>query len=324
MTPVVVGIDVGGTNTKFGFVDKDGRCLREASILTNAHEEATVFVSRVVEAIQHEFVSLRATRTLVGIGIGAPNANYYRGTVENPPNLNWEGVVDVVGLFKKYFALPVVITNDAKAAALGEGMFGAAKGMKDYIVITLGTGVGSGLVANGQLVYGADGFAGELGHTIVDVNGRWCGCGRQGCLETYASAGGICRTVFELLAIRRDESELRSISFDKLTAKMVTEAARRGDPIAEEAFETTGRILGMKLAEAVAHTSPEAIVLMGGLANAGDLIFEPAHRYMEKFMLNIFQNKVKLLPSGLAEGNTAVRGAAALIWNEISGKPYSR
>jgi glucokinase len=246
MTAVVVGIDVGGTNTKFGFVDKDGRCLREASILTNAHEEATVFVSRVVEAIQHEFVSLRGTHTLVGIGIGAPNANYYRGTVEDPPNLNWKGVVDVVGLFKKYFTLPVVITNDANAAALGEGMFGAAKGMKDYIVITLGTGVGSGLVANGQLIYGASGFAGELGHTIVDVNGRWCGCGRQGCLETYASAGGICRTVFELLAIRRDESELRSIPFDQLTAKMITEAARRGDRIAKEAFETTGRILGMK------------------------------------------------------------------------------
>ncbi len=318
MTEVVVGIDVGGTNTKFGFVDKVGHCYREESILTNAQEPPELFASRVAEAIKGEFTSLRSTHSMIGIGIGAPNANYYRGTVESPPNLSWKGVVDVVGLFKKHIPLPVVITNDANAAALGEGMFGAARGMKDYIVITLGTGVGSGLVANGQLIYGSDGFAGELGHTIVDVNGRWCGCGRRGCLEQYASAGGICRTVFELLAVRREDSELRSISFDELTSIMITEAALRGDVIAREAFEVTGRILGLKLAEAVAHTSPEAIVLFGGLAHAGDLIFEPTHRYMEQYMLNIFRNKVKLVPSGLAEGNTAVLGAAALIWHELT------
>ncbi len=318
MTEVVVGIDVGGTNTKFGFVDKVGHCYREESILTNAQEPPELFASRVAEAIKGEFTSLRSTHSMIGIGIGAPNANYYRGTVESPPNLSWKGVVDVVGLFKKHIPLPVVITNDANAAALGEGMFGAARGMKDYIVITLGTGVGSGLIANGQLIYGSDGFAGELGHTIVDVNGRWCGCGRRGCLEQYASAGGICRTVFELLAVRREDSELRSISFDELTSIMITEAALRGDVIAREAFEVTGRILGLKLAEAVAHTSPEAIVLFGGLAHAGDLIFEPTHRYMEQYMLNIFRNKVKLVPSGLAEGNTAVLGAAALIWHELT------
>jgi len=316
---VAVGIDIGGTNTVFGFVDRDGKCLRDASIPTQAHEEASLLVKRLHSAITEQFAPLSGEAELVGIGIGAPNANYYRGTVENPPNLSWKGVVDVVGLFKKYFALPVVITNDANAAALGEGMFGAAKGMKDFIVITLGTGVGSGLVANGQLIYGSDGFAGELGHTIVDPGGRWCGCGRRGCLETYASAGGICRTVFELLAARRDESGLRSVSFEHLTSKMVTTAAQQGDPIALEAFDVTARILGMKLADAVAHTSPEAIVLFGGLAHAGDLIFRPTKKYMESFMLNIFKNKVKLIPSGLPDGNTAVLGASALMWKELGG-----
>lgn len=317
-TKVAVGIDIGGTNTKFGFVDRNGKCLKEASLPTQGHEEASLLVKRLHEAITKEFTPLSTEAEMVGIGIGAPNANYYRGTVENPPNLSWKGVVDVVGLFKESFPLPVVITNDANAAALGEGMFGAAKGMKDYIVITLGTGVGSGLVANGQLIYGSDGFAGELGHTIVDPNGRWCGCGRRGCLETYASAGGICRTVFELLASRCDESTLRSVSFDDLTSKMITTAAHQRDPIALEAFEVTGRILGMKLADAVTHTSPEAIILFGGLAHAGDLIFRPTKQYMEAFMLNIFKNKVKLIPSGLPDGNTAVLGASALIWKELA------
>jgi glucokinase len=318
-TSVAVGIDIGGTNTKFGFVDRDGRCLKETSIATQAQEDAESLVRRLHAGITKEFEGISGEAELCGIGIGAPNANYYRGTVENPPNLSWKGVVDVVGLFKKYFSLPVAITNDANAAALGEGMFGAARGMKDYIVITLGTGVGSGLVANGQLIYGSDGFAGELGHAIVDPEGRWCGCGRRGCLETYASAGGICRTVFELLALRREPSSLRKVTFEELTSKMITTAAREGDPIALEAFDVTARILGMKLADAVVHTSPEAIILFGGLAHAGDLIFKPTKMYMEAFMLNIFKNKVKLIPSGLPDGNTAVLGASALIWKELLG-----
>jgi glucokinase len=260
---------------------------------------------------------LAGAYVLRGIGIGAPNANFYRGTVENPPNLNWKGVVNVVALVRKYYDLPVAVTNDANAAALGEMLYGAAKGLKNFIVITLGTGVGSGIVSSGELVYGADGFAGEIGHTTVDPNGRECGCGGRGHLETYASATGICRTVGELLAIRRAESPLRNIAPADLTSKMIADAAGKGDPIAKEAFEYTGRILGMKLADSVAHLSPEAIILFGGLAAAGALIFDPTQRSLEEYLLSIFRNKVKLLPSGLTTGDTAVLGASALIWNEI-------
>lgn len=316
-TDVTVGVDIGGTNTVFGFVERNGTCLAESSIETRAQDPPEQLIERLHEAITKAHAGIPGRPVIRGIGIGAPNANYYRGTVEYPPNLNWKGVIDVVGLVRKYFDVPVAITNDANAAALGEGMFGAARGMKDYIVITLGTGVGSGLVANGQLIYGADGFAGELGHTIVDPAGRWCGCGRRGCLEAYASAGGICRTAFELLAESREESPLRHIAFDELTAKKLADAALKGDKVARAAFDRTARILGMKLADAVTHTSPEAIILFGGLANAGDLIIGPTKMYMEEFMLNIFRNKVKILPSGLTEGNTAVLGASALIWKEL-------
>ena len=316
-TEVTVGIDVGGTNTVLGFVDAQGKCLADSSVPTLAHEAASSLVARLAAKIKELHAQLADRSVIVGIGIGAPNANYYRGTVENPPNLSWKGVTPLVALFKEQFDVPVVITNDANAAALGEMRFGAAKGMRDVIVITLGTGLGSGLIANGELIYGADGFAGEIGHTIVDPAGRWCGCGKRGCLETYASATGICRTIFEMLCNSREPSEFRDISFNKLTAKMITEAAHRGDPIALAAFEYTGRILGMKLAESVAHTSPEAIILFGGLANAGDLIFVPTKRSMEEHLMGIFKGKVKLLPSRLPEGNTAVLGAAALSWTEL-------
>lgn len=314
---VTLGIDIGGTNTAFGFVDRDGKCIVESSLPTNAHEPAEKLVARLHERIKEMFMPLADRYVLKGIGIGAPNANYYRGTVESPPNLQWQGVVNLVSLFKKYYDLPVAVTNDANAAALGEMLYGAAKGMQEVIVITLGTGLGSGIITHGELVYGADGFAGEIGHTVVDPNGRECGCGRRGCLETYASAPGICRTVSELIADRRAESELRTIAPRDLTAKMIAEAAGKGDIIAREAFEYTGRILGMKLADSVAHTSPEAIILFGGLANSGPLIFEPTRRHLEASLLNIFKNKVKVLPSALKEGNTAVLGASALIWNEL-------
>jgi glucokinase len=225
--------------------------------------------------------------------------------------------VDLAALVRKLYDLPVAVTNDANAAALGEMIYGAARGMKDFIVITLGTGLGSGIVAGGELVYGADGFAGEIGHTIVDPQGRECGCGGRGHLETYASATGICRTVSELLAVRRGESELRSIAPRDLTSRMIADAARRGDSIAREAFEFTGRILGMKLADSVAHLSPEAIILFGGVASAGDLIFAPTKRSLEEYLLPIFRNKVELIPSGLKEGDAAVLGASALIWHDI-------
>lgn len=319
MKKIVAGIDIGGTNTAFGLVDQDGHCLYETAIPTLSEQPADQLFQRLSVAIEEAVARLSSTHTLCGIGIGAPNANYYKGTVEYPPNMNW-GYVNVLEILKQYIALPAVITNDANAAAIGEMQFGSAKGMKDFIVITLGTGLGSGIVAGGQLVYGHDGFAGEIGHTIAVRDGRHCGCGRKGCLETYASAGGICRTAFTLLADNIEPSVLRSYSYANLTAKALFEAAVAGDAIAIESFRVTGEILGRALADAVAYTSPEAIILFGGLANAGPLLFEPTQAAMENNMLNIFKGKVKLIPSGLISGNTAVLGAAALIWKELEGK----
>ena len=313
---IVAGIDVGGTNTAFGFVDANGKIIAESSIQTRAEQNAEQLFERLFADINKLFQKFEKEFELVGIGIGAPNANYYKGTVELPPNLNW-GYVNVLEIMKKYSSIPSVITNDANAAAIGEMIFGAAKGMKDFIVITLGTGLGSGIVVNGELVYGADGFAGEIGHTIVDPNGRECGCGRKGCLETYASASGIRRTVYELICNTNTPTKLRDISFDQLTSKDISDFAANGDKLALDAFDYTAKILGLKLADAVAHLSPEAIILFGGLALSGDLIFEPTKRYMEKYMLNIFKDKVKLIPSALPGGNAAVLGAAALIWNEL-------
>ncbi|MFA5803969.1 MAG: ROK family protein [Melioribacteraceae bacterium] len=313
---IAIGIDVGGTNTVFGFVDEAGECIYESSILTHADQDADQLFSRLFIKIDSDFKKYSDDYELIGIGIGAPNANYYKGTVELPPNLNW-GIVNVLEIVKKYSPLPSAITNDANAAAIGEMIFGAAKGMKDFIVITLGTGLGSGVVVNGELVYGSDGFAGEIGHTIVDPNGRECGCGRKGCLETYASASGIRRTVFELIGTTNIPSELRNVSFNQITAKDIADAANNGDKLALAAFDYTAKILGLKLADSVAHLSPEAIILFGGLALAGDLIFVPTKRCMEEYMLNIFKNKVKLLPSALPGAHAAVLGASALIWNEL-------
>ena len=316
---VAIGIDIGGTNTAYGFIDISGNCIYESSIPTHSKQKADQLFERLFFDIDKSFKKFDQEYELMGIGIGAPNGNYYKGTAEYPPNLNW-GNVNVIDIVKKYSPLPCAITNDANAAALGEMIFGAAKGMKNFIVITLGTGLGSGIVVNGELVYGADGFAGEIGHTIVDPNGRECGCGRKGCLETYASATGICRTVIELIETTGTPSELRNIPSNNITAKTIADAANRGDKLALDAFDYTSKILGLKLADSVAYLSPEAIILFGGLAAAGDLIFVPTKRYMEEYMLNIFKNKVKLIPSGLPDGNSAVLGSSALIWNELKNK----
>jgi glucokinase len=313
---VVLGLDIGGTNSKFGYVDRDGNCLASASIPTNADQPAISFFNRLQENAKSLLRNLAPKYELAGIGIGAPNANFYKGTIEHPPNLKW-GYVDVRAELSKYYDVPVAITNDANAAALGEMLFGAAQGMKDFIVITLGTGLGSGIVANGELIYGADGFAGEIGHTTVDPNGRECGCGKRGCLETYCSATGLCRTVQELLCTTLEPSELRSVSYEKMTAQEICEAALRGDRLALQAFESCGNTLGLKLADSVAHLSPEAIILFGGLASAGDLIFNPTRRSLESHLLPIFRNKVKLLPSRLVEGTTAILGASALLWKSL-------
>ncbi|MEP0859916.1 MAG: ROK family protein [Ignavibacterium sp.] len=314
---LVLGVDVGGTNTVFGLVDQIGKVFLIDSIPTQAENSAEHLFSRLFEKFKELSKDIKEEFELVGIGIGAPNANYYKGTVENPPNLNW-GYVDIISLIKNYLAVPVALTNDANAAALGEMYYGAAKGIKDFIVITLGTGLGSGIVVNGNLVYGHDGFAGEIGHTIYDSNGRQCGCGRKGCLETYASAPGIKRTVMELIANTNLKSKLRSVSYESLDAKLITELALQGDKIALEAFDFTARVLGIKLADAVAHTSPEAIILFGGLANAGDLLLVPTKKYLEENVFHVFRNKVKILKSELNEGKSAVLGAAALIWHELN------
>ncbi len=290
-TEVVLGVDIGGTNTAMGYVDRSGKLLAETTILTEAHQSADQFFSRLHIQAEELFQPHRDQYKLVGVGLGAPNGNYYKGTIEQPPNLSWK-YVDVVRTLKQWYQIPIVLTNDANAAALGEMLFGAAKEMKDFIVITLGTGVGSGIVVDGKIVYGHDGFAGEIGHTTVDPHGRTCGCGKHGCLEAYASANGIRYTVDELLHASEKASELRTIDFEKLTSKDIYEAAKRGDAIALEAFDRTGYYLGLKLADSVAHTSPEAIILFGGMAAAGDFIFKPTKKYLEDNLLKIFRNKV--------------------------------
>jgi glucokinase len=323
---MVLGIDIGGTTTAFGFVDRNGKRLASGVIPTEAQQPAETLVSRLHAAIATLQATLPARLQLKGIGIGAPNANYHRGTVENPPNLNWGASTNLVELFRRLHNLPVAITNDANAAALGELYFGGARYMKDFMVITLGTGLGSGIVTNGELLYGAGGFAGELGHTVVDPQGRQCACGKSGCLETYVSATGLCRTTFALLAERLEPSPLREVSYQQLTAQKVFLAAAAGDTIALAAFAATARILGMKLADAVAHTGPEAIFLAGGLAGAGELLLTPTQRTLEEFLFSAYQGKVRLLLSEIPEGVGAVIGAAALIWNEIekvSANPLS-
>ncbi len=315
---LTLGIDIGGTFTKFGFVDREGNILEEASLPTNAKEGVDLFLARLYDTVEKAFAGLKDNAELKGIGIGVPNGNYYKGTVENPPNLAWGKLTPLAAMIEKHYNLPTFLTNDANAAALGEMKFGVAKNMKDFVLITLGTGLGSGIVVNGKLVYGADGFAGELGHVNVNPNGRLCGCGKKGCLETYASATGIKRTVSKLMADMNVESDLRDIPYNQLTGNMITEAALQGDKIALAAFEYTGRILGLKLADTVAHLSPEAIILFGGLTKAGSWLFDPIQKHMEENLFPIFKNKVKLLTSGLEGKNSAVLGASALVWNELS------
>jgi len=318
MKEFVLGIDIGGTNTKFGFVDREGNVFGESSSPTSGYPKFDDYISQLHKQVDAAKAFLGFESKVVGVGIGAPNGNYYSGTIEEAPNLDWKGVVPIVEKLKTYFPdQPIVLTNDANAAAIGEMTFGVAKGMKDFIVFTLGTGLGSGIVANGKLIYGNDGFAGELGHVIVNPNGRYCGCGRRGCLETYVSATGIKRTVYKLLADHTEPSSLRGVAFDKLTARMITEAALEGDYIAEQSFEYTGKVLGQKLADTVAHFSPEAIILFGGLVNADELLLGPTRYHMENYMMHIYKDKVKLLVSGLQDKNAAVLGAASLAWKEL-------
>lgn len=314
--PYVVGIDVGGTNTVVGIVDKRGQILKGGSIKTAKHVNVEDYLDELTELI-NDLISETTTKDQIkGIGAGTPNGNYFTGSIEFAPNLPWKEVIPFAQMLEDRTGIPVALTNDANAAAIGEMTYGAARGMKDFIVITLGTGVGSGIVVNGQLVYGHDGFAGELGHVIMRRNnGRLCGCGRTGCLEAYASATGVARTAREYLEIRPEaKTLLRNIPVEDITSKDVAEAANAGDELAKEIFHYTGSMLGEAFADFVAFSSPEAIILFGGLSKAGDLIMDPIHESMERNLLPIFRNKVKLLFSELKESDAAVLGASALGW----------
>ena len=313
--PYVVGIDIGGTNTVFGIVDARGNVIASNSIKTGKHANIEDYIAELKVALNKLIEAHDAKDKIHGIGVGAPNSNYFTGTIEYATNLPWKGVVPLAKLLTEAFGVPVAVTNDANAAAIGEMTYGAARGKKDFIMITLGTGVGSGIVVNGQLVYGHDGFAGELGHVIVKPsNGRMCGCGRTGCLETYCSATGVACTAREFLEIRTDPSRLRDLPIEEITSKDVYDAAIAGDKLAREIFQYTGEIMGRAFANFVAFSSPEAIILFGGLARAGELLMKPIKESMDRNMLNMFKGKTKLLLSELKESDAAVLGASALGW----------
>ena len=314
---VTIGIDIGGTNTKIGVVDPDGKILAHSKLLTTEYPKIAAFVEALDRAIK-DLLEKSGFVELAAIGIGAPNGNYHKGTIEQAPNLAWKGVVPLCDMLSKYYPVPVVLTNDANAAALGEMIYGGAKGMKNFIILTLGTGLGSGIVINGELVYGKTGFAGEMGHLTMEPFGRECGCGREGCLETYVSATGIVKTVQELFAERRDPSPLRKIPFDNLTSKMIADAADKGDQIALAAFDQTAEMLGTAINNAAAFCSPEAIFLFGGLAQSGDLLLDPLNRYVDENIMGYYRRSFKIIRSKLKEADAAILGASALAVKAIS------
>lgn len=317
LKPNVVGIDIGGTNTVFGIVDKKGQVLASNSIKTQSYKVLDDYMNALCDGIAKLVADNCGMDKIQGVGVGAPNANFYSGNIEYAANLPWKGIVPFAKMMSEKLGVPVALTNDANAAAIGEMTYGAARGMKDFIMITLGTGVGSGVVANGQLIYGHDGFAGELGHVIVRrENGRPCGCGNKGCLETYTSATGVARTAREFLEKRANEdSLLRKIPADQITSKDVFDAAKAGDQIAKDIFAFTGQVLGEALADFIKFSSPEAIVLFGGLAKSGDLLMVPLKKAMEDNLMPIFKNKVKVLFSEMKDADAAVLGASALGWD---------
>jgi glucokinase len=312
---VVAGIDIGGTNTRIGLVDKEGNVLIDNNIKTDEYSSFEEYVSILYNVIEilRKNPDIEPVE-LIGVGIGAPNANYHTGCIEDAVNLPWRDVPLAAMLSKHYPDVEIKVTTVANAVAIAEMVYGNAREMRDFVVITLGTGLGSGIVSNGEMVCGHDGLAGEVGHTTAVPDGRQCNCGRCGCLETYVSAPGIKRTVFELMASSNAKSSLRGIGFDKLTAKDIHKAALDGDPIALQAFEITGRILGRSLADVVAYTSPSAIFIFGGLAEAKEMIIEPAKENMEKYLLSCYKNKVKLMPSALGNKDAGIVGGAALVW----------
>ena len=313
---LVIGIDIGGQTTKCGIVDARGAVLAQTVIRSDNYKDVNPYIAELAEALNHLIAEIKAEDRIRGIGVGAPNGNYYTGTIENAVNLVWGGINSIPFaklLSEQMNGIPVSLTNDANAAAVGEMTYGAARGMKNFIMIALGTGVGSGIVINGEVVYGHDGFAGELGHTVaVRHNGRACNCGKHGCLETYASATGVARTAREWLEMTDEPSELRSL--DRITSKDVYEAAKDGDKLAVKIFEFTGRILGEKFADFIEFSAPEAIVLFGGLARAKEFLTEPIQKAMDQNVLPLWRGKVKLVYSQLKESDAAILGASALAW----------
>ena len=315
MDSFVAGVDIGGTGTKFGIVDNLGNVLLSDTMPTKGHADINAYINVLHDKLMVLIDKMGGVGRIKGIGVGAPNGNIYTGTIEYAPNLPWKGIIPLAKLIQDKFKLPVRLTNDANAAAVGEMTYGAAKGMKNFILITLGTGVGSGIVAGGELIYGHDGMAGELGHTIIIPDGRiHPGTGKKGSLESYASATGVATSAVEILNNTNKPSSLRNIPIDKIDSKAVFEAATAGDEVAKEVFEYTGRILGISLANFVMFSSPEAIILFGGLTKAGDLILKPTREHMEANLIEVFQNKIKILLSHLKESDAAILGASALMW----------
>lgn len=314
---LAIGIDIGGTTAKFGIVDNKGTIIEQDRVATNLHDNVDDFIDDLSDKLMPMIERAGGLKQFIGIGMGAPNGNIYTGTIEYAPNLKWKGIIPIANLFEKKFKLKTKLTNDANAAAMGEMMYGACKGMKHFIVITLGTGVGSGIVIDGRIVVGHDGFAGELGHTIVRHGGRpHRSTGAHGSLEAYASATGVRETAIEMLTQYPEEpSLLRNYTINELTSQTVYECAMQGDSIANKIFEFTGEILGESLANAIMFSSPEAIVLFGGLTKAGNLILNPTKKHMEANLLPIFQNKIKLVFSELNESDAAILGASALVWD---------
>ena len=323
MKKVAIGVDIGGTNTAIGVVDPEGNVMVKNNIPTPTHGDTDKYISDLSDAVNEQIKSVKLLNDeiqVLGIGIGAPNGNYYSGTIEYAPNLSFQGIVHLVKLLRNNFPemKALALTNDANAAAIGEMIYGGAKGMKNFVMMTLGTGVGSGIVVNGELVYGSDGFAGEIGHTVVVADGRPCGCTALGHLEAYCSAPGMKRTAFELLAHYNDNNSLLADkSYKELDSKMIYDAAVKGDKIALEVFEKTGEWLGQGLANTVHYLSPEAIFLFGGPTAAGDYIFKPTKVNLEKHLLPIFKDKIQILPSQLKAGDAAIVGASALVWKEL-------
>ncbi len=313
--PYVIGIDMGGTNTVFGVVDARGHVIARSSIKTQQYTDIHDYVNELHTELMKLIESVGGIELIRGIGAGAPNGNYYTGCIEDAVNLPWQGIVPFAQLLSDKFGVPARITNDANAAAMGEMTYGAARGMKNFIMITLGTGVGSGVVVDGKVVYGHDGFAGELGHTkAVRHNGRLCGCGAHGCLEAYASATGVALTAKEIISTTDKPTLLRELDVDNITSKDVYDAAVKGDEVAIEIFNFTGKMLGEKFADFVAFSAPEAIIMFGGLTKSGDFIMKPVREALEANVLRFWKGKVKLLFSDLKEADAAVLGASALAW----------